>query len=260
MALAKTLTGRQALRERCPHLGMRERQILIMCDGKRSALDLARTVGTQAADSIATLMNLGYVAEVQNQSQDMLTRTGTFMVNGTNAKRERTSSPLRLVASDGVVSDFGVSTSSATLDALDALESNQSSRSQKTERSSMFYSQVSDFSGYEGDSQAPSDSTTSRAGAKKHKRSLAGAKMYMINVLQIVRHLEANVIITQMHKSPDRDALVDTMLYALDFIQDTSGEEYAERVFDQLHDMLPPAYLLKLHEHNVAPTIPQKLA
>lgn len=220
LALAKTLAGRHALRDRSQALNMRERQLLVMCDGKRTAQELAGFVGDGAQESVVRLMELGFVAHVDETTvrskKANLTQTGTYSVrDGEIQERDRAASSLEWPPSQH--DDFSDS---------HVIESNTSG---------------------------------SVAVAEGKKRSLAGAKMYLINILQIVRHLEANLIVKQLHDSKDRRELVKNILGALTFLQETSGEEYAERIFDQLHDMLPEKYLPMLHQHSALPTQPARL-
>lgn len=216
MALAKTLAGRHALRERSASLNMRERQLLVMCDGKRKSEELLAFVGKDAETNINRLLELGFIAHVDTDAvrkkKADLSKSGTYSIldDGISKKYERTSSALEWLVN-------------------------------------------------EGEEEAQRQKALETPAKTASKRSLAGAKMYVINVLQIVRHLEASMIVTQIHSSQDRDELVDNLLFALTFIQETSGEEYAERVFDQLHNILPEVYLARLHSHNVAPTTPHEL-
>jgi len=75
MLLLKTLRARDALHEHARdavHLTTRQRQILIMCDGKRSSDALVDLMGAEAADDIALLLRERYLvpADAAKENND----------------------------------------------------------------------------------------------------------------------------------------------------------------------------------------------
>ena len=71
MLLIKTLKGRDALQDRSSALTQKQRQILILVNGKRSSRDLLAVLGPETTQDIVQLLELRYlVAADTNTSSD----------------------------------------------------------------------------------------------------------------------------------------------------------------------------------------------
>ena len=71
MLLIKTLRGRDALQDRHSELTQRQRQILILLNGKRSSRDLLAMMGPETSKDIVHLLELRYlVAQDADTSTD----------------------------------------------------------------------------------------------------------------------------------------------------------------------------------------------
>lgn len=66
MSYAKTIAGREALRQRNPLLSPTDRQLLIVCNGRRDAAQLGTLMCAPMDDAIERLIALGYLARVDS--------------------------------------------------------------------------------------------------------------------------------------------------------------------------------------------------
>lgn len=75
------------------------------------------------------------------------------------------------------------------------------------------------------------------------KRSLVGSKMYVIDLLQMQRDVDASALATAVHTSVDERELIANICGALRFIRHRSGASYARRVADHLMQSIPEPLL-----------------
>ena len=80
----------------------------------------------------------------------------------------------------------------------------------------------------------------------RHRRSSAGTKMYMIDLLQMMRNREASSLAVNLHTSADANELLDGVLEGLRFMCTAYGVSYSFRVYQRLLEMLPEHQLPKL--------------
>lgn len=78
------------------------------------------------------------------------------------------------------------------------------------------------------------------------RRSLAATKLYMIDMLQLMRSREASTRALDLHTSRAEQEVVDAVMAALRFIDERSGRDYALKVRAQLRITLPEAHLPRL--------------
>jgi hypothetical protein len=175
MSLAKTEKARLALQSRSADLGPRERQLLILCDGRRKPGELLPLLGLDAQSLLERLLRDGYVVRLDGMpaGPERVSATGTFRVPAPAA-------PIVV----------------------------------------------------------PAAATPART-----RRSVAATKMYMIDMLQLLRDMDASSIAVSIQTSADEDELVAHVLGALRYIRRKSGPSYARRIAERLAEMLPEAYL-----------------
>jgi hypothetical protein len=75
------------------------------------------------------------------------------------------------------------------------------------------------------------------------RRSLAGTKMYMVDMLQFMRDLEASSLSVSLHTSPSEAEFVETVTASVKFIAQKSGVSYSTRIVDKLREIIPEPHL-----------------
>lgn len=78
------------------------------------------------------------------------------------------------------------------------------------------------------------------------RRSIAAAKMYVIDMLQLQRGPEAAAIAAAVRVCRDTDELAAHMLRALRFIHGVANPSLSRRVADRLAEIMPEQYLPEL--------------
>jgi len=78
------------------------------------------------------------------------------------------------------------------------------------------------------------------------RRSIAAAKMYVVDMLQLQRGSEAAAIAASVRASRDQDELAAHMLRALRFIHGVANPSLSRRVADRLAEIMPEQYLAEL--------------
>lgn len=78
------------------------------------------------------------------------------------------------------------------------------------------------------------------------RRSIAAAKMYVIDMLQLQRGPEAAAIAGAVRSCRDPDELAAHMLRALRFIHSVANSSLSRRVADRLAEIMPEQYLAEL--------------
>ena len=202
MALVKTEKGRAALNNRDTSLGVRERQMLVMSDGKRTPQDFQALFGADTQTTLMRLIALGFILNVNDAklSQENMSATGTFRADALSGQKTA------------------------------AVVAPVPTRARPPETAPMVVRAAP---------AAPASSSRSR-------RSVAGAKMYTFDILQMIRDIDAASWRLAIQASRDEKEVVENLLNALRFIHRKSGASYGRRVFDELHVTLPVEYLLDL--------------
>jgi hypothetical protein len=228
MSLAKTEKGRSALLNRDTSLGPRERQILVMCDGKRKYVDFLQFFGDDSKIVLNRLVSQGYMLDVDSALTplDAMTSTGTFRASG-----------LGRMAGLGDSAFEGFDDSSGF---------GQSDRSRLTQPAPLT------VAASRPSSSLPTDTAQKLAPAAptRSRRSIAATKMYMIDMLQLLRDMDSSSFAVSIQTSHDEPDLVMNVLAALRYITRKSGQSYGQRVSERLGNMLPEAYLPDLDFMN----------
>ncbi|SDQ87644.1 hypothetical protein [Pseudoxanthomonas sp. CF125] len=84
------------------------------------------------------------------------------------------------------------------------------------------------------------------------RRSLVGAKFYMLGMLELQRHESAAAHHAQLRASQDPDATVAHLLASLHCLQRTTNASMVQRVRERLAEVLPEDYLPALEKLNLA--------
>ena len=183
MILVKTEKARVALAERRA-LTPRERQLLLLADGRRSRHDLAQLLGAASDALLQRLLLDGYLvrAAPAAASAHGWARAGEPQAQA--ATPPRASAPAH------------------------------------------------------GPGPAPAMAATD-APAQGARRSLAGSKMYMVGLLQMLRDNEAAALAVGLHGAQDGGQLRHGLVGSLLFLHRRSGADYAARVTARLLEVLP---------------------
>lgn len=91
-----------------------------------------------------------------------------------------------------------------------------------------------------------------REAATGARRSLVGAKFYMLGMLELQRHESAAVHHAQLRASQDPDATVAHLLASLHCLQRTTNASMVQRVRERLAEVLPEDYLPALEKLSLA--------
>lgn len=84
------------------------------------------------------------------------------------------------------------------------------------------------------------------------RRSLVGAKFYMLSMLELQRHESTAAHHAQLRASQDPDATVAHLLASLHCLQRTINASMVQRVRERLAEVLPEDYLPALEKLNLA--------
>jgi hypothetical protein len=92
---------------------------------------------------------------------------------------------------------------------------------------------------------APSqaDQGSVRVTASQAKRSLAATKMYVMDMLQMMRDMDASALAASLQMCTSERELMDLVMAAVQFIRARSGAGYALRVGSRLKDIVPEGHL-----------------
>lgn len=80
------------------------------------------------------------------------------------------------------------------------------------------------------------------------RRSLAAAKMYIVDMLQLQRDPESVSLKADLQTSPSEDELVHRLVKSLRHLRTVASATYAQRIGERLAEILPEAHLPRLAE------------
>jgi hypothetical protein len=75
------------------------------------------------------------------------------------------------------------------------------------------------------------------------RRSLAGTKMYIVDMLQLLRDMDASAMAVTIHTSEGEMDFIFNVIVATRFIAQRSGLSYGMRVIERLREIVPEAHL-----------------
>jgi hypothetical protein len=75
------------------------------------------------------------------------------------------------------------------------------------------------------------------------KRSLAATRMYMMDMLQLLRDMDASAMAVSLHTSESEAEFIANILSAVRLIALKSGPTYALRVLSKLSEIVPQSHL-----------------
>jgi hypothetical protein len=80
------------------------------------------------------------------------------------------------------------------------------------------------------------------------RRSLAGTKMYMVDMLQLLRDMDASAMAVSLHTSQNELEFIENVIAAARLIVFKSGPSYGLRVVSKLREIAPEVHLPALRE------------
>ncbi len=215
MSLVKTEKGRAALQNREAGLTQRQRQILLMSDGKRSRAEMLQMFTSDISADVHHLLGLNLLIDVSKKvlTADNLSATGTFRVSDLNS--------LAGFVQQSGHSDFGGSSAPP--------QSMPSGLGQSGDPAA--------------DSKLAALSPSSKVIKPKMRRSMAAAKMYVVDILQRMRDMDSPAFAVSIQTSTDEADLAESLINAVRYIYRKSGGTFGARVFEKLYETMPEAYL-----------------
>lgn len=205
MRLEKTATGRSAIESRQGQLNRQERRVVILADGKRTDEEIVELLGAEARATINALLRNGYLVAADSASASA------------SAQAPTPATALRAPVADAAP---------------------QASRQRAIEGGARTPAP-----------EPPAKSAMTESGAMissavvKGRRSLAAAKMYLIDMLQLMRNREGATLSLSIHTSASEDELLACMVSAVRFMDEQSGRRYALNVLSQLQAIIPEPHL-----------------
>ena len=79
------------------------------------------------------------------------------------------------------------------------------------------------------------------------RRSLAGTKMYIVDMLQLLRDMDASSMAVSVHSSQGELEFIQNVTAAARFIVDKCGPSYGLRVVNKLREIVPEVHLPVIH-------------
>lgn len=223
MRLHKTPKAREMLTRNGPELSPLERRILILCDGRRELAALLKMLGPEAVSSVEVMRRQGFL----DASGPVTTAAATVLhvdevrapglMRGLNRLLGHGSRRMTVADSPS----FPVPASCATASAGQMHET---------------------MPALAGTTVAASPSS-SRAATRS---SVSAAKMYMLDMLQLQRSLEAASIAVSIQTSTGEDALVEALLEGLAYLATAMKPGMSARIAARLAEILPDSHLVAL--------------
>lgn len=97
----------------------------------------------------------------------------------------------------------------------------------------------------------PHSVAATMAPAPTSRRSLAAAKVYMFDMLQLQRGEDATAIAAALRASRDQEEVALHLFHALRHIRMVSSPSYSRRVAERLSEILPQQYKIELDAFGV---------
>ncbi|MBN8717004.1 MAG: hypothetical protein J0I72_02650 [Stenotrophomonas sp.] len=215
MLLNKTPLARNALKAGTDAgLSLLERRILILADGKRSLDTLAGLLGPEILPMIDRLLRDGYLQRDEESSRAPM-RPGAGVAGALTGLLRATT---------------------------DALQARSEQIRAETAKPAPTVAVPADLHVQPLEPSASAAATPAPASTRQ-RRSLVGAKMYLIDMLQLQRHPDAVEHKARIQLASGDDALLAALLDGLRALQQLTPPSYAERIAIRLGEVLPEQWL-----------------
>lgn len=221
MRLHKTPKAREMLTRNGPELSQLERRILILCDGRRDLATLLKMLGPEAYASVDVMRRQGYL-------------DGSAPVAAPVTATARAEENRGLGLARGLNRLLGAGQSTATVET--------SSRSLHGAAAPSGIAAATPSTATAAPAAPPSSHVTGSARGGT-RRSISAAKMYMLDMLQLQRSLEASSIAVSIQASNGEDALVEALFEGLAHLASSTKPSMSERIASRLAEILPEPHL-----------------
>lgn len=210
MLLNKTALAREALQAgSSAGLGLLERRILILTDGRRTLNDVMGLLGADILPAIDRLLRDGYISDASKPSL-----------------AAPPASP-----GGGVTSAFA-GLLRATTEAVQA-------RTEQIRSGAARPAAPEIAASPQKDAAATQPLATPGAARGGQRRSLVAAKMYLVDMLQLQRHPDAVELKARIQFAGGQDDLLDAILDGTRVLLQLTNESYGRRIVARLGDVLP---------------------
>ena len=211
MLLNKTALARDALRAG-PNagLGMLERRVLILTDGKRTLNEVMALLGADVLPVIDRLLREGYISDASKPPSPTQASSGMA----------------------GALTGLLRATTEAVQARTEAVRANNARPP----------AQPSDATRWRAEAAPPAMQTKLPVPARTaggQRRSLVAAKMYMVDMLQLQRHPDAVELKTRIQCCTDQEALLGLLLQGASTLQVLTSESFGQRIVARLREVLP---------------------
>lgn len=218
MLLAKTDKARTAIQNRDAGLSAQERHILIVSNGQRSLNDIVSMLGPATLAPIDRLLRDGYLQGVAG---------------------ERAAEQAATVAGQGVSAFLRASRDLAAR----VQERAQAAIEATTAAPAPAVPPAPTGTLAEQVATLPPPPPVPRVGPR---RSMAAAKMYMLDMLQLQRSVEAATLKVAIQSSSRADEVLASLVESLRHLRSVTTESYYTRVTSRLSEVLPEELVPRL--------------
>lgn len=226
MQLHKTSLAKEVLARHGAELSQAQRRVLILCDGERSIDRIVGMLGMGALADIDGLVKQGFLShDAQSASEQIRSRpeNGVKQLLGSlRSKRDEVAKQVSL-ATESIAQARSAKSATAVATPVDSAQTTPA--------------------------PAPAPVNTARPA---QRRSIAAAKMYMVDMLQLQRDMHASSIAVEMQTTTQEDELVDAMIAGMCFIHGHTKASMAVRVAERLMEVVPEAHVDRVYAAWVA--------
>lgn len=219
MLLNKTTLAREALRAGAgAGLGLQERRILIMTDGKRSLNEVMALLGADILPAIDRLIRDGYIDD---------------------GRGPVAAAPPEAKPAQGLGGALGGLIRAAT-------ESVQARTEQIRAATTTSPTQALPAMALQGVVVAPAPAAAPAPARNGQRRSLVAAKMYLVDMLQLQRHPDAVELKARIQFASGEPELLEAILEGMRVLLQLTNASYGQRIVARLHEVLPEHLLPEL--------------
>lgn len=228
--------GRAVIRNRCRTLSVRERQILLMLTGSDTGRRMLQGMGEEITPVIRKLQHLGLVRQDHAHrlvsSPGIPGETAAGQDPFSDSAFDRISRKARQwLQPPAAPSDAPVATPRT------AVQGKPAPVVARPEAAPAPAGQA-----------APAAASPRPTPAARGKRSLAATKMYMIDMLQLLRTMDASALAVDIQTSDSEQELVTHVLRGAAYFAQATNASYAAKVYGKLEEVLPQEWLPQLRE------------
>ena len=231
-----TAAGLEILQSRSKTLTVRERQIMVLATGSEASRRMLQTMGEEALHILIKLEDMGLIRPVrtpgasappsasEGRPEDQRSLLGRLF-----GAREATPTPSQAPAPI------------VTRPAVPVAEPMAERAARPVEKNTT--PAVAPIVTREEAEPVAAQPARTRPAAR---RSIVAAKMYILDMLQLVRSMEASALAVDIQTSADENELVGHLLRGARHFAEATNPTYAAKVQERLSEVLPEEHLPRL--------------